>query len=172
MKKALILILGVSLLALAGCIVSGTFVFTDSFELTIASGFSHDWVDITDESDWEDAKDDIDRIESIGLEVWFDNQSANSLTFDVYVSDPPEGAALNTTTVLTEGTLVIDDFTVPVGESHMSYANSFDFIQNVDKLKELAEGGQFHVYGIQGGSGTLVVDSAKVIITLNASATP
>ena len=173
LKKATIWVLGLSILALSGCIVSGTFVFTDVFSLTINAGYSHEWIDITDDADWEDAKDDIDRIESVGFEIWFTNNNQSSVSFDAYVSDPPESDSLLTVgSVQANGTQIIEGFTVAAGQSHMSYKNSFDFMMNVETLKTLAKGGQFHVYGISSGAASFTVDSAKVIITLNASATP
>lgn len=174
-KKALLWVLGLSVLALSGCLVSGTFVFTDVFKLTVNNGYSHWYIDVTEDPDWEDAQDNLDRIESVGFEMFLTNPNATDAVLDVYISDPPEAAQLGTiNAVETGGTLVLDDFTVPAGASmlKMTYAQAFQYLQNVDTLKKLAMGGAFHVYGIAAPSTSFSVDSAIVIITLNASATP
>jgi hypothetical protein len=175
MKKIIIVALAVSALALTGCLVSGTFVFTDVFKLNITNGYSHWYVDVTDDSDWEDAVDNLDKIESIGFEMFVTNPNASDAVLDVWVSDPPSTAQLATiNAVEANGTQVLDDFTVPAGSSKfkMTYSQSFSYLMNVEKLKSLAEGGAFHVYGLSSGSVSFSVDSAIVIITLNASATP
>jgi hypothetical protein len=174
-RRIIIAVLAVSVLALTGCLVSGTFVFTDVFKMSITNGYSHYYVDVTDDSDWEDAVDNLDKIESIGFEMIMTNPNATDAVLDVYVSDPPSTATLATINeVETNGTLVLDNFKVPAGVSKfkMTYSQSFSYLMNVNKLKSLAEGGAFHVYGITSGSTSFSIDSAIVIITLNASATP
>jgi hypothetical protein len=174
-KKVIVWLLGLSILALSGCLVSGTFVFTDVFKLNITNGYSHWYVDVTEDEDWEDAQDNLDRIESVGFEMYLTNPNATDAVLDVYVSDPPEAAQLATiSAVENNATLVLDDFTVPAGASKfkMTYAQAFQYLQGVDKLKALAMGGAFHVYGIAAPSTSFSVDSAIVVITLNASATP
>ncbi len=174
-KRIIIAALALSVLALSGCLVSGTFVFTDVFKLSITNGYSHWYVDVTDDSDWQDAKDNLDKIESIGFEMFITNPNQTDAVLDVYVSDPPSTATLTSiSAVQTNGTQVLDDFTVPAGVSKfkMTYSQSFSYLMNVEKLKTLAEGGAFHVYGLTSGSTSFSVDSAIVIITLNASATP
>jgi hypothetical protein len=176
-KKAILWVLGLSILALSGCIVSGTFTFTDVFKLTIANGYSHWYVDVTEDGDWEDAQENLDKIESIGFEMFITNPNATDAVLDVYVSNPPESEILgNISAVLADGTLALKGFTVPAGVSKfkMTYSQSFQLLENVDTLKKLAVGGKFHVYGIPGipaSPTSFSVDSAIVIITLNASST-
>ncbi len=154
----------------SGCLVSGTFIIVETFDFTAATGFYHYTVDITDEPDWEDHKDDIDMVDVVGAEFYITSTEPGDVTFSVWVDDfgdvhATEGA------VEANATPIIEDFTVAPGTTKITYAQSLGMIKNVDRLKALAKLGQFEYYGTStGNTGTsFVVDSGKVIVTFSAS---
>ena len=153
----------------SGCLVSGTFIIVDDFSFTAASGFYHYTVDITDNADWKDHKDDIDFIDVVGAEFYITNTGAAE-TFSVYVDDFGDVHATEGD-VEANATPIIEDLTVNPGTTKVTYAQSLGIIKNVARLKALAKTGQFEYYGTSSGNiGTdFVVDSGKVIITFSAS---
>ena len=91
MSKAKILLVLASVLLIAiafsGCkyIISGTFVIVENIEFTAGSGFYFYQVDITDEEDWDEHKDDIDFIDAVGVEFGFHEDYFPSFTGeDIY----------------------------------------------------------------------------------------
>jgi hypothetical protein len=154
---------------ITGCLVSGTFIIVEDFDFTASGGFYHYTVDITDEADWEDHRDDIDMIDAVGAEFYITNTGA-AATFSVYVDDfgdvhATEGA------VTANATVILDEVTVATGSQKITYAQSLGIIQNVARLKALAKLGRFEYYGISSVSDTTIfhIDSAKVIVTFSAS---
>ena len=160
-------------LIVTGCyIISGTFVIIKKFTFTTETGFYHELVDITNEADWKNHKDEIDDIDLVGFELWFTNNEAFEVTFNAYVDD---GAAPEYSTfseVDANADKVLDNLILPAGpggKTHITYGNSFKFIENVDKLKKAVKSGKFHFYGVSsGGTATgFVVDSAVVVVTFS-----
>ena len=170
-KLGLLGIIAVGLL-LGGCLlISGTFVIVESFDFTTQSGFYYYDIDITDEPDWEDHKDNIDAIDLVGFELWIDNFEAAGWTFDVYVDDGDAAAYDNRDDVIANATQILTGLIIPIGSTHLTYGESFAYVTNVETLKTLVKTGNFHYYGFASG-GTVhgyEVDSGKVIITFSAS---
>jgi len=165
-------ILGTLLLALtlAGCIVSATFIIDDVFYFTLKSNFYFNQVDITDDEDWDDHKDQIELVDAVGFELFYTSLENSSVTIDAFVDDH-SGAGSDPSTVPASATQIIDDFTIPPGESKMSYVESLGAIDNLDSLKALAMVGKFDTYVTSTGTvgSTLLIDSIRVIITLSAT---
>ena len=167
-------------LVIGGCIVSGTFVVVESFEFTTQSGYYLKAVDLTDNEDWEDHRENIDEIDVVGFELWITNNEPTEWKFWAYMDDYEEAC---TTLTCANGSstkfLIFDTLTVPAASSSsstkfVSYAESFNYIQNLDKIKAMVKSGQFNYFGFaNGGGGGLggQVDSIRVIITVNASDT-
>ena len=153
-----------------GCLVSGTFIIVEDFSFTAGSGFYHYTVDITDEPDWEDHKDDIDMVDAVGAEFYITSTEPAAVTFSVWVDDFGDDWVTEGL-VIANATPIIEDFTVQPGTTKITYAQSLGMIKNVDRLKALAKLGQFEYYGTStGNTGTsFVVDSGKVIVTFSAS---
>jgi len=171
-SKAGLLTIAGAVVLLAGCIlISGTFVIVEPFSFTTHTGFYYYNIDITDEPDWEDHKDDIDNVDLVGFEMWFQNNSATSVSFRVYIDDPDEPVYSSFSEVDANASLILSDLKLPEGETHLTYGNSFAYVQNVEALKELVKGGEFHFYGVStGGANPMYqVDSGMVIVTFSAS---
>jgi hypothetical protein len=167
--------LGLALLAFVACnLVSGTFVVTVMYEdIDLATGddFYYQAVDVTTEEDWEDHKDDIKDIDNIGFELWMDNNSGQAITSHIYVA--PFSSTLNATStkaqVMADGIKV---FSLPLPNQQdifIGYAESFDYVSNIQQFRDLAESGQFKFFAFSDNSPIdFAIDSAKVIVTVSA----
>jgi hypothetical protein len=155
-----------------GCLVSGTFIIVESFTFTAQTGFYFYQVDITDDPDWEDHKDDIDFIDAVGLEFFITSTESGDVTFNAYIDDY-SGASSNPTSVSGTATKIINNFTVSPGTTWISYSESLGILTGVERLKTLAKEGQFDYYGESTGNdgNSFVIDSGKVIVTFSASST-
>lgn len=170
-SKHIRLFLGLALIALvaAGCLVSGTFIIVEDFNFTAQSGFYFYPVDVTDDQDWEDHKEDIDQIDVVGVEFWITSTESGPVTFDAYVDDFSGGTP---SSVPPTATKIINAFTVnPGANQHITYAQSLTFLTGTDRLKALAKTGKFDYYGTSTGNEgtTFKIDSGKVIVTVSAS---
>jgi len=157
-------------LLFAGCLVSATFVLVDDFEFTAQSGFYFYQVDITDEPDWQDHKDQIDMVDAVGAEFYITSTESGPVTFSAFIDDY-SGTGSNPTSVPGTASAIIEDLTINPGQTHITYVQSLGIIKNTARLKALAKTGKFDYYGTSTGNlGTSFrVDSAKVIVTVSAS---
>jgi hypothetical protein len=163
------------ILLMGGCLmISGTFVIVEPFSFTTQTGFYHYYVDITDEKDWEDHKEDIDDVDLVGFDMYFTNNEDFDVTFNVYLAPGGDDALGSPDEVTADGSgavKVLSNITLPTGQTHVTYGESFAYLTNVDALKKLVKAGQFHYYGVSDG-GTddgYKVDKGKVIVTFSAS---
>ncbi len=153
----------------AGCLISGTFVIVESFSFTAQSGFYYYEIDLTNQSDWEDHKDQIDAIDAVGAEFFITSTESGNVTFNVFV-DSYSGSA-NPSAVPSSAKVILEDLDVAPGTTHITYAQSLGYLKNLDALKALVKTGKFDYYATSSGNeGTsFKVDSGKVIVTFSAS---
>lgn len=168
----------VALALLTGCLLSGTFVIVISIEkvdFTTRTGFYYYHIDLSEEQDWLDHKDDIKDIDLVGFELWITNHEDVARTFSVYVDDdaslPDSNSSL--TDVKSNATLVLDEFELDAGpnkQMRVTYGQSFKYLKNVETLKSLVEKGTFDYFGVSSGgtASGYTIDSARVIITFTA----
>lgn len=159
---------------LAGCLLSGTFIFSfmlvENEDLIYNGDFYYASVDWTDDNDWEDHKDNIKDIDLVGFELWITNGTVTAVTFTVYVADLQ--STLNGSSTRSEvesgATLVVDDLPIAAsGQTHVTYGQSFKYLDNVETLKNLTEAGKFKLFAFMTSpSANLTVDSVRVIVTL------
>lgn len=168
-------IVAASLLVMAGCLISGTFVViadVGDFCFTAANPLYDYHIDLTTESDWEDHKDKIDFIDAVGFDFWISSSASGDVTFSVYVEE--HGAPIRTTItdVKNNATEVFGGFTIASGDDdrHVTYGESLGYIKNIDALRTVVKSGMFNYYGLaEGGSvDNACIDSAKVIVTVSA----
>ncbi len=173
--KSISIILGLILICLVfvGCkdiLISGTFVFVETFDFTAQGGIYYESIDITTDSDWDEHKDKIDFVDAVGVEFFITSTEAGNVTFDAHIDD---WAVLVTwpTSIPGTATQIIDGLVVEPGSTHVTYKQSLGFLMGLDRLKELAKLGQFNYYGESTGNDgtTFIVDSAKIIVTVSAS---
>jgi len=172
-SKSIILGLILICLVFVGCkdlLVSGTFIFVETFAYTADSDFYFYQVDITDDPDWDEHKDKIDFVDAVGFEFYITSSEEGDVTFNAYIDDHSGLGPLPISTPIT-ATKVIDGFVVAPGVSLITYKQSLGLITGIDRLKELVKIGMLDYYGeVTGNSGgTFEIDSTKVIVTLSAS---
>jgi len=157
-------------LLIAGCLVSGTFIIVDDFQFTAQSGFYYYRVDITDNKDWQEHKDEIDDVDAVGAEFFITSEEEGPVTFSVYIDDYTPDGEPTPNVVPATATVIIDSLVVNPGKHHMTYAQSLKIIVGTARLKALAKTGRFDYFGISSGNlgETFRVDSAKVICTVTA----
>lgn len=178
-KSKILFMLGLmAALFAGGCLVSGTFTVIQTLNFSVQTGFYPEAIDLTDNEDWEEHRENIDRIELVGFELWItDNNSAEwkvSAYMDNYNDTCLSQSCFDTSTTKFQ---VLKEITIPASnnnngsQKYIAYANSFDFLDNIAAMKAKVLSGQFNVFGIATGGSTGVIDSLKVIITVNASDT-
>lgn len=162
--------LGLALaILLTGCgLISVTFLLDEDIDTTTVPVdlFIYS-VDVTDEEDWEDHKDDIQQVNWVSFEFYFTNPGGSDVSFDGYIDDI-DNPQCGTIPCAEATTRVLKDITIPAGSStHISMGDSFAYQENVEILKNLAEAGAFHFYGVSDG-GAFVLDSGRVVVAIVA----
>ena len=163
-------------LVLGGCLVSGTFVVVEVFSFTaLSSNFYREAVDLTDDDTWDEHKDDIDRIDVVGFELWVTNETANDFTYSAYLDDPTAPMWSTPAEVQANATLIFDNLTIPGAgagsgsQRVVTYSQSFNYLKNIPEIRRLVKDGVFDYYALTVGNITGSVDSVKVIVTVSAS---
>lgn len=164
------------LLLAAGCIVSGQFVVVIAGTSTITSDdetLDYLAVDLTDNETWQDHKDDIQAIVDVKFECEFVNNRNSAADGELYIS-----TELYTTVeqVRTNATKVFGGLALEPSEVRsVSFSESADYIENLETVLDLLEGGQFYFYGIAAEApfditvrGVGDEDYARFLITFSA----
>lgn len=170
---ALLTVLSAALL-ISGCLVSGTFTIVEEFSFTSANDIYFYPVDVTDEEEWEDHKDDIDWIDIIGFELWITNNQVLPDTLAIYLDDFGADTLTSLAQLQANAVKVFGDLAIAGGvgtQTHVTYGQSLGYIQNVAELRRLAKEGMFHYYGTSPGDGAAgyTIDSVRVVLTFEAS---
>jgi hypothetical protein len=169
-KRFGVLGLALTILLVGGCIlVSATFVVSEKFTVSPKTGFFFFQADVTDTDTWQDHSDEIDFIDAVGFIMYVRNTEPPAVDFSLYVDDY-SGPAANPTSIPSSATLILEDLTIPPGESMVPYATSVKHIKDIDRLRELAKTGRFDCYTTSTGEDgtTFFVDSIFVVVTLSA----
>ena len=164
----------VALSLLAGCLLSGTFVFSymlvENEDLIYNGDFYYASVDWTDDDDWEDHQGNIKDIDLVGFELWATNTSGTADTFTVYVVDLQSSldGSSSRSEVEAGATLVVNNLPVAAtGLTHVTYGQSFKYLANVETLKNLTETGKFKLFAfVTSPAVDVTIDSLRVIVTL------
>lgn len=164
------------LLLAAGCIVSGQFVVVIAGSNTIRSSdetLDYLSVDVTANETWRDHKDDIQAIVDVKFECEFVNNLNTAADGELYIStelySTVEQVRANATRVFAG--LALD----PSEVRAVSFSESADYIENLEAVLDLLEGGQFYLYGIAAEApfditvrGVGDEDYARFLITFSA----
>lgn len=162
-----------SVAILAGCLLSATFVLQVFFKDTDfdENGVRyHKLVDITNEQEWEDHKDNIHTIDLIGFQLWITNNVASSNSFNLFVDDGDAATETTRAGVEANATKVINALALPASQHvYLTYSKSLKLLDNEEKLKELVKAGKFHFYAIsKNPTIDFTLDSVRVIVTITA----
>jgi hypothetical protein len=167
---ALILALSV---ASIGCLVSGQVTVVESIEIgaTTDQSISKFNLDLNDNQDYGDHKDQILSVDEISLVAILTNRVDEEAIGTVYISDNPN---LNTITDITDETKATRIFTSPPvegnGEVIVNWSDGFAHMSNTDVLIDQILGdGMFTVYGIAENTPFDLFIEAEVVITVTVS---
>jgi hypothetical protein len=129
-------------------------------------------VDWTDDADWEDHQDNIKDIDLVGFELWATNADETADTFTVYVADLQSSLDGSSTRseVDSVATLAVNGLPLaPSGQTHVTYGQSFKYLDNVETLKNVVETGKFKLFAfVTSPTVDVTIDSLRVIVTLTA----
>lgn len=162
-------VLGLALaILLTGCgIVSVTFLLYEDIDQASVTSFYYYGVDVTDEEDWEDHKDDIEQVNWVSFELFLTNPGGTDITFNGYVDDA-DNAVCGTAACAQAATRILRNITIPAGtQRHITMGQSFDYMENMLILRDLAVEGAFHFYGVS--DGPFEIDSGTVVVAIVAS---
>jgi len=172
--STLLVLAGLGMLAIAGCLVSGTFVETlkiNAFYSKSDGEFHSHGVDLTTKEVWVDHQDDIKNISDVRVRATIEEQSGISdATGAVYFSDNGSYTTPEAVRAAADAFIVFSGLTVPAGGTvTMKFAQSASYRQNLDQALELVETGQFYIYVLTPeGAFDLYVDDITVMVTFDA----
>lgn len=156
---------------LAGCgLLSIQILLNEEIDTTaVPADFFYYGVDVTDEEDWEDHRDDIEFVNYVTFDLYLTNPGGTDITFDGYIDDYGNTPCA-TSACATGTTRFLQGITIPASSTTHIYAGqSFQYMENLEVMKDLAESGQFHFYGVSTG-GAFVIDSGRVVVAIVVSA--
>lgn len=155
---------------LTGCgLISITLLLNEDIPYTdVSSGlFIYD-VDVTDEEDWQDNKDNIEQVNWVSFEMTLTNPGGTAVTFDGYVDDI-DNPVCASVACAEATTRILHNITVAAGETrYISMGQSLGYMEHMDELKALAKTGQFRFYGVTDG-GAFVIEEGRVVVAIVAS---
>jgi hypothetical protein len=156
--------------AIAGCLLSATFVIHEPIKFTMQDNFYFQQVNLTDNATWEDHGDQIDFIDAVGMVLYITSGEAENVTFNAYV-DKYSGPSSDPSAVPKTATKIINNLQVAPGKTTITYKKSLSIITGLDRLKELVKAGQFDFYATSssGLGSSFRVDSGEVVVTFSAS---
>lgn len=173
-KGTIVVLAGLGLLALAGCLVSGTFVETlniNAFYSKSDGEFHAHGVDLTTKQVWIDHQDDIKNISDVRVRATIEEQSgANDAEGAVYFSANGSYTTPAAVRAASDAFIVFSGLTVPAGGTvTMTFAESASYRQNLDLALDLVETGQFYLYVLTPeGAFDLYVTDITVMVTFDA----
>lgn len=165
MRTALTLIVAAALLT-AGCIVTGNIfieISVGSFTVSPNGMFGYENVDLTQNSDYNDHKDDLNSIDDIGFVCTVTNTGTTSATGRLYVSNTSSTSAIPNDKIL-----LLDGITVGVGQvKEITLSESYNYLTNFEAARDAILKEQFTVYWDVAGQFTLDVTEMVIILTIN-----
>ena len=172
MKRILLLGLILALsLASIGCLVSGQITVVESIEIgaTTDQNLSKFNLDLNDNADYRDHKDQILSVDEISLVAILTNRANSEAIAEVYISDNPNLSTIQD--IRTQADLIFTSPSVPAnGEVIVNWSDGFAHMSNTDVLIDQILGdGMFTVYGIAENVPFDLFIEAEVVITVTVS---
>lgn len=172
-KRKIVVLAGLGLLAIVGCLVSGTFIETlkiNAFYSKSYEPFQAHSVDLTTKQIWIDHQDDIKNISDVRVRATIEELSGNTAEGAVYFSTNGSYTTATALRSATDAFIVFSGLTIPAGGTvTMTFAESASYRQNLDQALKLVETGQFYIYVITPeGPFDLHVTDITVMVTFDA----
>ena len=158
-------------LVIGGCLLSGQTTFTQPVDIVGATNTTVTKIpiDLSDEPDWVDHKDDIKSVDELSVVAIITNHLAAPATAKLYLSN--DDGLTTVEEVETEATLVFESPVVPAdGKLKIGWADGFKYVQNREAIeKETFGDGMFWLYTIAADTPFHVDVKGEVVITITAS---
>lgn len=181
MKKNLLIglrVLAVALIAFlamgASCITTGNVMvveYLDDLSAATGQAITSGDVNLAENSDWQDHKEDINGIDDLGFACRITNNSNASASGQLYVS-PNDKDYTTEAAIRANGILVLDGIVVPAGGTRdIEWQESYDFLKNFEQVKEVIFGEQFHYYFIAAET-PFDIDVTDIVLFLSINGKP
>lgn len=181
MKKTLLIgirTLAIALIAFfamgASCITTGNVMVVEYLDdLSAATGqtITSGDVDLSENEDWEDHKEDINGIDDIGFACRIRNNANAAASGQLYVS-PNDKDYTTEAAIRANGILVLDGIVVPAGETReILWQDSYDYLKNFELVKEIVFGEQFHYYFIAAET-PFDIDVTDIVLFMSINGKP
>jgi hypothetical protein len=165
MKKVILAAILIPLI-IAGCIVNGTvvYIFDLAGEWIPNGAMQSRYVNLSDNSDFQDNKDKLKSVDSVVLVGDIINMGNQALSADVYISDYSYTTPAQ---VIENGTQIFSSPTIGANDTlHINWKDGLSYITNLNSIeKEIKGDGQFYVYAIS-SSGSAIIYDLNLVATL------
>ena len=122
-------------------------------------------VDLGENSDWQEHRDNITGISRILFAFWVINPTTVDVTAQFYIST--DETLTTAQQIENQATLILDGVSVPAQDSvYVAAQDSYQYFRNVDELADRLIDGRFHLYCISSAAPfeIEVPDSAAFLI--------
>ncbi len=181
MKKILLIglrALAVALVAFfamgASCITTGNVMvveYLDDLSAATGQAITSGDVNLEENEDWQDHKEDINGIDDLGFACRITNNSNASASGQLYVS-PNDKDYTTEAAIRANGILVLDGIVVPAGQTReIKWQESYDYLKNFEQVKEVVFGEQFHYYFIAAET-PFDIDVTDIVLFMSINGKP
>ncbi len=154
MKKTLIIALKIGLGVLAllltlgnNCITSGNIVVVLDLPDLVGqtnTSFNPQSVDLTQNSDWKEHKDQLNSVDDIGFACTIVNHESSVATGQIWISDKSYSSPAD---VRANAVKILDGIAIPAGGTRsIEWKESADFLSNFNEAKTIVYTEQFYLY--------------------------
>ena len=158
--------------AAAGCLVSGTKVFTydvGSLNLNPGTGFDSHSIDLSGNSTYNEHRDDISLIDRVGFECGLVNNGTVARRISIYFS---RTAGLDAADVPTQAMALCTNVDVPATRTGtfedrvIDYDTSISLLQNFDAFAKVVQEGTFTLYVLSDDAQAVDVDITDLVLVV------
>lgn len=179
MKKALVISLKIGLGVLAlflmlgnNCVTSGNIVVV--MDLPSVTGqtntsFNPEFVDLTENDDWKEHKDQVNSVDDIGFACKITNYESSVATGQIWISDKSYSSP---TDVTAHAVKILDGIAVPAGGTRsIEWSESADFLSNFNEAKTIVYTEKFYLY-FMAAETPFHIDVTDIVLFLSVNGKP
>ncbi len=173
MAKSTLVILGLALVMGANCVTTGNIVILqdiNDFTAQTETNLNAINVNLTENSDWQDHRADINSIDDIGFACRIDNNGSSVAAGQLYVSKEKQLTTVDA--IKKNAVLVLDGISVDPGATReIKWGESHDFLKNFDATKDVIFSENFWVYFIAANT-PFDVTARDIVLILSINGKP
>ena len=155
-----------ALLLVAGCVLTGTKVFTHSLGDIVIQGafFAAATADLSDNATYADHERDIESVDEIGFTTRIVNGTIAEAGVSIFFSEDPDLSSF--IDVRNRALPLLEDLVVPAqGERTITYEESIERLENFATLQTLIEKGSVTIYALSDGFFNLTLEDFTLVVT-------